>query len=72
MERQNKMNKRELGNSNIEVAPLAFGGNVFGWTIDEPASFQLLDAFTGAGFDLIDTVYENVHLDCPDHQLLVI
>jgi aryl-alcohol dehydrogenase-like predicted oxidoreductase len=49
------MEKRELGNSGIEVAPLAFGGNVFGWTIDEPTSFKLLDAFVDAGFNLIDT-----------------
>ncbi|HEY8689103.1 MAG TPA: aldo/keto reductase [Chitinophagaceae bacterium] len=49
------MGKRQLGNSGIEVAPLAFGGNVFGWTIDEPASFKLLDAFVDAGFNLVDT-----------------
>ena len=55
------MKKRKLGNSGIEVAPLAFGGNVFGWTIDENTSFKILDAFTGAGFNLIDTadVYSN-------------
>lgn len=49
------MEKRRLGNSGIEVAPLAFGGNVFGWTADEPTSFRLLDAFVSEGFDLIDT-----------------
>lgn len=49
------MNKRILGNSGLEVAPLAFGGNVFGWTIDESASFELLDAFISEGFNLIDT-----------------
>ena len=49
------MEKRELGNSGIKVAPLALGGNVFGWTIDEPTSFTILDAFTEAGFNLIDT-----------------
>lgn len=49
------MEKRKLGNSGLEVAPLAFGGNVFGWTVDEPTSFRLLDAFVGAGLDLIDT-----------------
>lgn len=49
------MEKRTLGNSGISVAPLAFGGNVFGWTIDEPTSFGLLDAFVDAGFNLIDT-----------------
>ena len=49
------MQKRKLGKSGLEVAPLAFGGNVFGWTADEPTSFALLDAFVDAGFDLIDT-----------------
>jgi aryl-alcohol dehydrogenase-like predicted oxidoreductase len=39
------MEKRKLGNTLIEVAPLAFGGNVFGFTIDEQTSFRLLDAF---------------------------
>jgi aryl-alcohol dehydrogenase-like predicted oxidoreductase len=52
---KNEMKKRKLGNSGLEVAPLAFGGNVFGWTVDEPTSFQLLDAFVSAGFNLIDT-----------------
>jgi aryl-alcohol dehydrogenase-like predicted oxidoreductase len=46
---------RELGNSGLEVGPLAFGGNVFGWTVDEPTSFRLLDAFVDAGFNLVDT-----------------
>jgi len=49
------MKKRRLGKSDIEVAPLAFGGNVFGWTADEATSFRLLDAFVDAGFNLIDT-----------------
>jgi aryl-alcohol dehydrogenase-like predicted oxidoreductase len=49
------MIKRRLGNSGLEAAPLAFGGNVFGWTADEPTSFRLLDAFVAAGFNLIDT-----------------
>lgn len=49
------MKKRQLGKSGLEVAPLAFGGNVFGWTVDEPTSYSLLDAFVSAGFDLIDT-----------------
>ena len=49
------MKKRKLGNSGPEVAPLALGGNVFGWTADEKTSFRLLDAFTAAGGDLIDT-----------------
>jgi aryl-alcohol dehydrogenase-like predicted oxidoreductase len=45
----------ELGRSGIQVAPFAFGGNVFGWTADEKRSFELLDAFLDAGFNLIDT-----------------
>ncbi len=49
------MKKRKLGNSGLEVSPLAFGGNVFGWTADEPTSFQLLDAFAASGFNFIDT-----------------
>jgi aryl-alcohol dehydrogenase-like predicted oxidoreductase len=49
------MKKRALGNSGLEVAPLAFGGNVFGWTVDEAAAFPLLDAFVANGFNLIDT-----------------
>jgi aryl-alcohol dehydrogenase-like predicted oxidoreductase len=49
------MEKRKLGNSGIEVAPLSFGANVFGWTVDEPTGFKLLDAFVDAGLNLIDT-----------------
>jgi aryl-alcohol dehydrogenase-like predicted oxidoreductase len=49
------MKKGKLGNSGLEVAPLALGGNVFGWTIDEPASFQVLDAFIAADFNFVDT-----------------
>jgi aryl-alcohol dehydrogenase-like predicted oxidoreductase len=49
------MEKRKLGTTRFEVAPLAFGGNVFGWTADEATSFRLLDAFVAAGFNLIDT-----------------
>lgn len=49
------MNKRPLGNSDISIAPFVFGGNVFGWTIDEKASFTLLDAFVDLGLDCIDT-----------------
>ena len=46
---------RPLGNSPLSIAPLAFGGNVFGWSADEKRSFELLDAFVDAGFNLIDT-----------------
>lgn len=49
------MTLRQIGNSTLSVAPLAFGGNVFGWSADEKRSFELLDAFVDAGFNLIDT-----------------
>jgi aryl-alcohol dehydrogenase-like predicted oxidoreductase len=49
------MHKRPLGNSPLSIAPLAFGGNVFGWSADEARSFELLDAFVDAGGNLIDT-----------------
>jgi aryl-alcohol dehydrogenase-like predicted oxidoreductase len=49
------MKTRSLGRSGIEVGPLALGGNVFGWTIEEAASFQVLDAFVASGLNLIDT-----------------
>lgn len=49
------MQKRELGKSGIQVSPLAFGGNVFGWTINKEKSFEVLDAFVAAGFQFIDT-----------------
>ncbi len=49
------MEKVKLGNSEIEFKPLVFGGNVFGWTVDEKQSFALLDAFIDMGFSLIDT-----------------
>jgi aryl-alcohol dehydrogenase-like predicted oxidoreductase len=49
------MEKRKLGKSSVEVAPLAFGGNVFGWTADEAMSFKLLDGFVAAGFNFVDT-----------------
>lgn len=49
------MEQRALGKSNIKVAPLAFGGNVFGWSADKDMSHKLLDQFVVAGFNLIDT-----------------
>jgi len=49
------MQHRKLGTSDITVAPLAFGGNVFGWSIDEKTSFSLLDKFVASGLNLIDT-----------------
>ena len=46
---------RQIGTSGLSVAPLALGGNVFGWTADEDVSFALLDAFVDAGGTMIDT-----------------
>jgi aryl-alcohol dehydrogenase-like predicted oxidoreductase len=53
--------KRQLGKSGIFISPLVLGGNVFGWTVDEPTSFAIFDAFVAAGFNCIDTadVYSN-------------
>lgn len=47
--------RRALGRSGLQVSPLCFGGNVFGWTADEATSFSLLDAWLDAGFNFIDT-----------------
>jgi aryl-alcohol dehydrogenase-like predicted oxidoreductase len=49
------MKLRNLGRSGLKVSPLAFGGNVFGWTIDEKTSMKLLDRFVDEGFNFIDT-----------------
>jgi aryl-alcohol dehydrogenase-like predicted oxidoreductase len=49
------MKKVKLGNSGLEVSNLCFGGNIFGWTVDEATSFKLLDAFAEAGGNFIDT-----------------
>ncbi|MBC7271454.1 MAG: aldo/keto reductase, partial [Streptomyces sp.] len=46
---------RKLGTSGLEVFPLALGGNVFGWTADEATSFAVLDAYTAAGGNFLDT-----------------
>jgi aryl-alcohol dehydrogenase-like predicted oxidoreductase len=48
-------NLDRVGNTNLEIVPLVFGGNVFGWTADEATSFRLLDAFVDRGFDAVDT-----------------
>src|SRR5665213_4634201 len=53
--RMTAMEMRRLGRSDLSVAPLVLGGNVFGWTADEPTSFAILDAFVDAGFNAIDT-----------------
>ncbi|MBX3584375.1 MAG: aldo/keto reductase [Rhizobiaceae bacterium] len=49
------MQKRRLGRTDLEIAPLVLGGNVFGWTADEKTSFQILDRFVDAGLNAIDT-----------------
>ena len=49
------MEKRKLGNTDLQVYPIAFGGNVFGWTLDEKKSFEILNGFAEAGFNFIDT-----------------
>ncbi len=49
------MEKRELGTSGISVHPFCFGGNVFGWTINEKQSFEILDAYIDSGLEFIDT-----------------
>jgi len=49
------MQQRKLGRTDIAIAPLVFGGNVFGWTADEATSFALLDRFVERGFNAIDT-----------------
>ena len=61
------MQKRALGTSGLEIAPLVLGGNVFGWTADRDASFAVLDAFVDAGFNAVDTadVYSRW---APGHQ----
>ena len=49
------MEKRRLGTSSLEVTPITFGANVFGWTADEAMSFELLDAVVDSGINFIDT-----------------
>lgn len=49
------MEKRKIKNTDLTIAPINFGGNVFGWTLDEKQSFDILDRFAEAGFNFIDT-----------------
>jgi len=49
------MEKRTLGKTDLSIAPIVFGGNVFGWTIDERKSFEILNRFVESGFNFIDT-----------------
>ncbi len=49
------MTLRRLGSTDLKIAPLVLGGNVFGWTADRAASFAVLDAFVAGGGTMIDT-----------------
>ncbi|MES2188085.1 MAG: aldo/keto reductase [Pseudomonadota bacterium] len=49
------MTLRPLGRSGLQVSPIALGGNVFGWTVDEATSFSLLDAWLDRGMNFVDT-----------------
>ncbi len=59
--------RRRLGRTELNVSPLCFGGNVFGWTADEATSFRLLDRFAGAGLNFIDTA-DGYSRWVPGHQ----
>jgi aryl-alcohol dehydrogenase-like predicted oxidoreductase len=61
------MNARPLGRSALAVTPLVLGGNVFGWTADEAASFAILDAFIAQGGNAIDTA-DGYSYWVPGHQ----
>ena len=61
------MEKRRLGRSDLHIAPLMLGGNVFGWNVDQATSFALLDAFVDAGFNAIDTA-DTYSRWVPGHQ----
>ena len=61
------MERRALGNSGLQVAPLALGGNVFGWTADQATSFAILDRFVDSGFSLVDTA-NSYSTWVPGHQ----
>src|SRR5262249_35149226 len=50
-----RMNSRPLGRSGLRIAPLVFGANVFGWTVDQPTAVRLLDRFVDGGLNAIDT-----------------
>src|SRR4026209_2909534 len=49
------MNTRPLGRSGLRIAPIVFGANVFGWTVDQQTAFRLLDRFVDVGFSAVDT-----------------
>jgi len=62
------MKTRPLGRTGIYVAPLVLGGNVFGWTADEPTSFAILDRFAEAGVNAIDTADRNATMSGDEHK----
>jgi aryl-alcohol dehydrogenase-like predicted oxidoreductase len=66
------MDKRPLGRSGLHAAPLALGGNVFGWTADEPTSFAILDRFVDSGFSLIDTANSSTGARAPGRVRTII
>jgi len=49
------MKKVTIGNTDLQISPINLGGNVFGWTLDEQKSFEILDGFVAGGFNFIDT-----------------
>lgn len=55
------MQKITIKNTDLSFAPIIFGGNVFGWTLDEKGSFAILDAFVDVGFQAIDTANQYSH-----------
>ena len=55
------MKTRQLGNTQLHIPPIVFGGNVFGWTLDEKESFRMLDEVTEKGFTAIDTADSYSH-----------
>jgi aryl-alcohol dehydrogenase-like predicted oxidoreductase len=61
------LNLRRLGRSDLHLAPLVLGGNVFGWNVDEKTSFAILDAFIDAGFNAIDTA-DSYSVWVPGHK----
>ena len=61
------MKKRQLGKTDLLVAPITLGSNVFGWTVDEKRSFEILDGFAGAGYNFIDTA-DSYSRWVPGHQ----
>lgn len=61
------MRRRSLGSTDLTIVPMVFGGNVFGWTVDEAKSFELLDAWVDRGLNCIDTA-DVYSVWVPEHQ----